>query len=104
MLSIRVTTQLGRPLCRLVVETCRPRSSCTETAVPCRIHSKGPSMRKLIASTFVSLDGVLQGPGAPEEDTTGGFALGGWTYSFWDEAMGESMDGFDAKGRELLLG
>ena len=61
-------------------------------------------MRKLIASTFDSLDGVLQGPGAPEEDTTGGFALGGWTYSFWDEAMGESMDGFDAKGRELLLG
>ncbi|HEU4650393.1 MAG TPA: dihydrofolate reductase family protein [Croceibacterium sp.] len=61
-------------------------------------------MRKLIASTFVSLDGVLQGPGAPEEDPTGGFALGGWTYSFWDEAMGESMDGFDGKDRELLLG
>lgn len=61
-------------------------------------------MRKVIASTFVSLDGVLQGPGAPEEDTTGGFALGGWTFSFWNEAMGESMDGFDAKDRELLLG
>ncbi len=61
-------------------------------------------MRKLIASTFVSLDGVLQAPGAPEEDPTGGFALGGWTYSFWDEAMGDSMDGFDGKDRELLLG
>ena len=61
-------------------------------------------MRKLIASTFVALDGVLQGPGAPEEDPAGGFALGGWTYSFWDEAMGESMDGFDGKDRELLLG
>ncbi|EFK94883.1 bifunctional deaminase-reductase domain protein [sediment metagenome] len=61
-------------------------------------------MRKLIASTFVSIDGVLQGPGGPEEDPTGGFALGGWTFSYWDEATGESMDGFDAKDRELLLG
>lgn len=61
-------------------------------------------MRKVIASTFVSLDGVLQGPGTPEEDPTGGFALGGWTFSYWDAAMGESMDGFDAKDRELLLG
>ena len=61
-------------------------------------------MRKLIASTFVSLDGILQAPGGPDEDPTGGFAFGGWTFSFWDEAMGESMDGFDAKGRELLLG
>ena len=61
-------------------------------------------MRKLIASTFVSLDGILQGPGAPEEDPASGFALGGGTYSVWDEAMGESMDGFDGKDRELLLG
>jgi dihydrofolate reductase len=61
-------------------------------------------MRKVIASTFVSLDGVLQGPGAPEEDPTGGFVLGGWTFSFWDDGMGQSMDGFDGKDRELLLG
>lgn len=61
-------------------------------------------MRKLIASTFVSLDGVMQAPGAPEEDPTGGFAFGGWTFNFWDEAMGESMDGFDAKERDLVLG
>jgi dihydrofolate reductase len=61
-------------------------------------------MRKLIASTFVSLDGVMQAPGTPEEDPTGGFSLGGWTFNFWDEAMGRSMDGFDAKDRELLLG
>lgn len=61
-------------------------------------------MRKLIASTFVSLDGVMQAPGAPEEDPTGGFAFGGWTFNFWDEAMGESMDGFDAQGRDLVLG
>ena len=61
-------------------------------------------MRKLIASTFVSLDGVMQAPGGPEEDPTGGFAFGGWTFSYWDEVMGRSMNGFDGKDRELVLG
>lgn len=61
-------------------------------------------MRKLIASTFVSLDGVMQAPGGPEEDPTGGFAYGGWTFHYWDEAMGRTMDGFDGKDRELVLG
>ncbi|MGE0315965.1 MAG: dihydrofolate reductase family protein [Lautropia sp.] len=61
-------------------------------------------MRKLIASTFVSLDGVLQAPGGPDEDPSGGFAFGGWTFAFWDEAMGSDMEGFDGKDRELVLG
>lgn len=61
-------------------------------------------MRKLIASSFVSLDGVMQAPGGPTEDPTGGFALGGWTFTYWDEIMGRSMSGFDGKGRDLLLG
>jgi dihydrofolate reductase len=61
-------------------------------------------MRKLIASTFVSLDGVLQAPGGPEEDPTQGFALGGWTFTYWDEVMGQSMAGFDGNDRELVLG
>lgn len=61
-------------------------------------------MRKLIASTFVSLDGVMQAPGAPEEDLTQGFSLGGWTFTYWDEVMGQSMSGFDGKDRELVLG
>ncbi|CAG9174005.1 dihydrofolate reductase family protein [Cupriavidus pampae] len=61
-------------------------------------------MRRLIASTFVSLDGVMQAPGGPEEDPTGGFAFGGWTFPFWDEVMGRDMRGFDGKDRELLLG
>lgn len=61
-------------------------------------------MRKLIASTFVSLDGVMQAPGGPEEDPTGGFAFGGWTFNYWDEVMGRSMNGFDGKDRELVLG
>lgn len=61
-------------------------------------------MRKLIASTFVSLDGVMQAPGGPQEDPGGGFAFGGWTFPFWDDAMGRDMRGFDGKDRELLLG
>jgi dihydrofolate reductase len=61
-------------------------------------------MRKLIASTFVSLDGIMQAPGGPQEDPTGGFAFGGWTFTYWDDVMGRSMNGFDGKDRELVLG
>ena len=61
-------------------------------------------MRRLIASTFVSLDGILQAPGAPQEDPTGGFALGGWTFPYWDEGMDPSSAGFDGQDRELVLG
>jgi dihydrofolate reductase len=61
-------------------------------------------MRKLIASTFVSLDGVMQAPGGPEEDPAGNFTLGGWTFAFGDEAMDLSAAGFDGKDRELVLG
>ena len=61
-------------------------------------------MRKLIASTFTSLDGVMQAPGGPDEDPTEKFTLGGWTSAFWDEAMDLSASGFDGKDRELVLG
>src|SRR5262245_51366519 len=61
-------------------------------------------MRKLIATTMVSLDGVLQAPGGPEEDPTGGFAFGGWSFAYWSDDMGGTMDGLDGKDRELLLG
>jgi len=44
-------------------------------------------MRRLIVSTFASLDGIMQAPGGPEEDPTGGFTLGGWTFNYWDEVM-----------------
>lgn len=61
-------------------------------------------MRRLIASTFTSLDGIMQAPGGPEEDPTGGFTFGGWTFNYWDESMDPSASGFDGKDRELVLG
>jgi dihydrofolate reductase len=61
-------------------------------------------MRKLIASTFTSLDGVMQAPGGPDEDPTEGFTLGGWSFAFWDDETDLSAAGFDGKDRELVLG
>jgi dihydrofolate reductase len=61
-------------------------------------------MRRLIVSTFVSLDGVMQSPGGPEEDPTGGFTSGGWMFDYADESMDLSEAGFDGKDRDLLLG
>lgn len=61
-------------------------------------------MRKLIVSTFASLDGIMQAPGGPEEDPTGGFTLGGWMFGYADESMDISGSGFDGKDREVVLG
>lgn len=61
-------------------------------------------MRRLIVSAFVSLDGIMQAPGGPEEDPTGGFALGGWMVGYADPGMDISAAGFEGKDRELLLG
>ena len=61
-------------------------------------------MRKIIASTFVSLDGVMQAPGGPEEDPTGGFKEGGWSAPYWDGAMNEAMGQFLSRPFDLLLG
>ena len=61
-------------------------------------------MRRLIVSTFASLDGIIQAPGGPEEDPTGGFTLGGWMFNYADNSMGISDSGFDGKGRDLVLG
>ena len=61
-------------------------------------------MRKLIVSAFVSLDGVMQAPGGPEEDPSGGFKYGGWVFPYWDEASGEVMEGIFARPYDLLLG
>lgn len=61
-------------------------------------------MRKIIAAAFVSLDGVMQAPGGPEEDPTGGFKFGGWTAPYWDDAIGAAIgEGFSTP-YDLLLG
>jgi dihydrofolate reductase len=59
--------------------------------------------RKIITTTFVTLDGAMQSPGAPQ-DTSGGFTQGGWSANYWDELMGNMMTGFMQLPFELLLG
>ena len=61
-------------------------------------------MRKIRGSVFVSLDGVMQAPGGPTEDPTGGFAHGGWLPQFFDEDVGQAIDAFFGKEYDLLLG
>lgn len=62
-------------------------------------------MRKLTAAVFVSLDGIMQAPGGPEEDPTGDFRFGGWTFPFHDESSGPAMEKFlIAPEYDLLLG
>lgn len=61
-------------------------------------------MRKIIAATFVSLDGVMQAPGGPEEDPVGGFTFGGWTFHYFDEIAGAAMEDLFSKPFDLLLG
>ena len=61
-------------------------------------------MRKIIGAVFVSLDGVMQAPGGPDEDPTGGFALGGWLPQYFDDAVGKRVDTLFAGDFDLLLG
>lgn len=60
-------------------------------------------MRKLIVAAFISLDGVMQAPGGPQEDTSGGFAHGGWIVPYAD-GSGEVMGGVFSRPFDLLLG
>ncbi|QFU92164.1 dihydrofolate reductase family protein [Amycolatopsis sp. YIM 10] len=61
-------------------------------------------MRKLVVIAFTSLDGVMQAPGGPDEDTEGGFAHGGWAAPLVDEPTIELMTGLTARAGALLLG
>ncbi len=61
-------------------------------------------MRRIIAIDFISLDGVIQAPGGPEEDTSGGFAYGGWTSTYSDEVIGRVMNRQMNLPFDLLLG
>jgi dihydrofolate reductase len=61
-------------------------------------------MRRIRGSVFVSLDGVMQAPGGPSEDPTGGFAHGGWLPQFFDDDVGQAIDAFFGERYDLLLG
>ena len=60
-------------------------------------------MRKLTAAVFISLDGIMQAPGGPDEDRTSGFRYGGWVAPHWDEDMGP-FEGIIMGEYDLLLG
>ena len=60
--------------------------------------------RKIIGGVFLSLDGVMQAPGGPEEDPTGGFTHGGWLTSVFDEELGAEIDHLFDREYDLLLG
>lgn len=61
-------------------------------------------MRKIVVLSFISLDGVMQAPGGPEEDTSGDFQYGGWTVPFFDEFSGNLMNEQMGMPFDLLLG
>ena len=61
-------------------------------------------MRKLIVSTFLTLDGVMQAPGGPGEDDDGGFTHGGWSVNYWDDKMGEVMEKATSVPFAMVLG
>lgn len=61
-------------------------------------------MRKVVTGAFVSMDGVMQAPGGPQEDPAGGFAFGGWVVPYADEVFGEEVDRLFRDPFDLLLG
>ncbi|MDG4787252.1 dihydrofolate reductase family protein [Micromonospora sp. WMMD1102] len=61
-------------------------------------------MRKLVVSTFLTLDGVMQAPGGPGEDDDNGFAHGGWMVNYWDDQVGAAMEDLMGKPFDLVLG
>jgi dihydrofolate reductase len=61
-------------------------------------------MRRLMVNTFLTLDGIMQAPGGPEEDESGAFTQGGWSFHYWDEKMGEIMGAVMGKPFDLVLG
>jgi dihydrofolate reductase len=61
-------------------------------------------VRPLIVPAFVTIDGVMQGPGGPDEDPSGGFDQGGWSVNYWDDTMYAAIGELFASPFDLLLG
>src|SRR5437899_10882993 len=61
-------------------------------------------MRKIAVLSFVTLDGVMQAPGGPDEDPSGNFKHGGWSVGYWDDVMGKVMAEQMGHSFDLLLG
>jgi len=61
-------------------------------------------MRKIITNTFVTLDGIMQAPGGPQEDLSGDFRYGGWSVNYWDDFMMKTMGEASQTPYDLLLG
>jgi dihydrofolate reductase len=61
-------------------------------------------MRKIFGAAFVSIDGVMQAPGGPTEDQSGGFAEGGWMFKIWDEGIEQTLGDIFSGDYDLLLG
>jgi dihydrofolate reductase len=61
-------------------------------------------MRNLVVGTFLTVDGVMQAPGGPDEDREGGFEHGGWSVNYWDEVMGQLIVESTLQAGALLLG
>jgi dihydrofolate reductase len=68
-----------------------------------QIHKKENLMRRIIVSSMISLDGIIQAPGRPDEDTSSGFKYGGWVAPYFDESYGNVMEK-QMKPADLLLG
>jgi dihydrofolate reductase len=61
-------------------------------------------MKKLVVGTFLTVDGVMQAPGGPDEDREGGFEHGGWSFHYWDDVMGSLIVESTLQAGALLLG
>lgn len=61
-------------------------------------------MRKIVVLTFLTLDGIMQAPGGPDEDTSGDFTYGGWSFPYFDEVLGQTMGVQMNPPFDLLLG
>ena len=95
------------PSCRIsscVDEGVRPESQHKVYLHVAGVLARGSDVRKIIVLSFITLDGVMQAPGGPDEDPSGGFRYGGWTVPYFDEFAGNEMIRQMGRPFDLLLG